>query len=54
MTPDQAHLLMDGGILLVTCFGAWNSSKMKLEIMRLKLWIAQNCVLKKDANISVD
>lgn len=54
LSDNDVHLLLDVAVAVFTALSAWQASRTKLEITRLKLWIAQNFVSKKDANLIAD
>lgn len=48
------HTILDGLVFASTVLTTIQNTKLRAEILRLKLWIAQNFVAKKEANLLDD
>jgi hypothetical protein len=46
--------LVDAGVIVATLFSAWQSNKVKIEILKMRLWIVNNFHAKEGANLSGD
>ncbi len=48
------HTILDGLVFVSSVFTTIQNTKLRAEILRLKLWIAQNFVAKNGANLLDD
>lgn len=51
---DFLHAIIDGAVFIASALTTFQNMKLRQEIMRLKLWIAQNFVAKDGANLLDD